>query len=60
MECVRGVADWMVWLTKSIDKCNGRANKSMDVRAKHLLCYQRGFFNSELCVIGFAPRHLNR
>jgi len=39
---------------------NAVPNKSMDVRAKQRLSYQCSFFNSELCVFGFAPRHLNR
>ena len=32
----------------------------MDVRAKQRLSYQTFLVNSELRVIGFAPRHLNR
>ena len=32
----------------------------MDVRAKQRFSYRTGLFNSELCAVGFAPRHLNR
>ncbi|MBA4185637.1 MAG: hypothetical protein H0X49_16795 [Acidobacteria bacterium] len=39
---------------------NAPSNNSMDVRAKQRLCYQWSFFNSELRVFGFAPRHLSR
>jgi len=39
---------------------NGRHNKSLDVRAKQRLSYQRRPSNSELRVIGFAPRQLRR
>ena len=39
---------------------NAPSNKSMDVRAKQRLCYQRCLFNFSLRVGGFAPRHLNR
>jgi len=35
-------------------------NKSMDVRAKQLLCYLACLLNSELRSGGFAPRHLSR
>ena len=38
----------------------GQHNKSMDVRAKQRLSYRVFLVNSELRVIGFAPRHLNR
>ena len=37
---------------------NGQPNKSMDVRAKQRLSYQRPFFNSELRGGGFAPRQI--
>ena len=39
---------------------NDTPNKSMDVRAKQRLSYQRLSLNSKLSVAGFAPRHLNR
>jgi len=39
---------------------NALSNNSMDVRAKQRLCLLACPLNSELRVVGFAPRHLNR
>ena len=39
---------------------NVPSNKSMDVRAKQRLCYQRRLLTFSLRVGGFAPRHLKR
>ncbi len=39
---------------------NGRANKSLDVRAKQRLSYQRLSLNFSGLSGGFAPRQLNR
>ena len=39
---------------------NGRHNKSMDVRAKQRLYYQRRPLNFSGLGGGFAPRHLSR
>ncbi len=44
----------------NIDKRNGRANNSMDVRAKQRLCFQRLSLNLGELSGGFAPRHLKR
>ncbi len=39
---------------------NAMPNKSMDVRRKQLLSYQRHLLPLGLRVAGFRPRHLNR
>ena len=39
---------------------NAASNKSMDVRAKQRLSYQRPLITFSLRVGGFAPRHLSR
>ena len=46
--------------TKKRTDNNAAPNKSMDVRAKQRLCYQRCPLNFSGLGGGFAPRHLNR
>ena len=50
----------MICLFKGVSENNGLSNKSMDVRAKQQLSYQRRPLNFSGLSGGFAPRHLNR